>query len=498
MTISLQLEGWGINLKRKLRGIKFNVWLDFFLFALGILLILGILQFSLIRPYYRNNKINTIKEVATKIQSYIIENVTGSDYLVDKAFQLTVNNNVCAVIFNEQGQLIYSADGLGASCIFNQQINLQEESLVPISSGLELNNIVNNKDGSFSEVLINTKSNQEMVMYGKKVTNNLGNLYLYVNSPLEPVDSILSFFQEQYIFYTLIVILFSILISMYISNGLSKPIVKMKSSADKLATADYEHTHFEGSYFREIDELATTLNEATNKLSKVDELRKDLIANVSHDIKTPLTMIKAYAEMIRDISGDNPEKREEHLDVIIKEVDYLDHLVVDMQELSKMQSGNYQLNCSNFDIVAKVNDIIKLFNVLIEQHHFIISVDADDSVIVYADEIKIGQVIYNFLSNALKHSDDDKEIAIKIEKKEDSIRVEISDHGDGIAEENIPFIWDRYYKIDKSFKRSTVGTGLGLAIVKAILDNHNAFYGVESIEGDGSTFWFELVQENVL
>lgn len=468
------------------------------MFALGILLILGLLQFSLIRPYYRNNKINTIKEVATKIQSYIIENETGSEYLVEKAFQLTVNNNVCALIFNEDGQLIYNADGLGASCIFNQKIDLHDKAFVPLNSGAELNAIVNSKEGSFSEILLNAKSNQEMVLYGQKVANNLGNLYIYVNSPLEPVDSILSFFQEQYIFYTLIVILFSILISIYISNGLSKPIVKMKISADKLATADYEHTHFEGSYFREIDELASTLNDATNKLLKVDELRKDLIANVSHDIKTPLTMIKAYAEMIRDISGDNPEKREEHLDVIIKEVDYLDHLVVDMQELSKMQSGNYQLNCSNFDIVAKVNHIIQLFDVLIEQHNFNVTLDANDSVIVYADEIKIGQVIYNFLSNALKHSNDNTDIKIKIEKKQDSIRVEIKDNGDGIPEDSIPFIWDRYYKIDKSFQRATVGTGLGLAIVKAILDNHSAFYGVDSIEGEGSTFWFELVQENVL
>ncbi|MEG0177306.1 sensor histidine kinase [Anaerorhabdus sp.] len=484
-------------MKHRLRGIKFNVWLDFFLFALAILLILGILQFSLIKPYYRNNKMTAIKEVAGQLESYIINNNTGSEYMVEKAFQVAVNNSVCAVIFNEQGKLVYSADGLGQSCIFNQNVSLGEQEIVPFNDGFKLNGYVDSNDNTFTEILVNSKSKQEMIFYGEKIETNLGNLYLYINSPLEPVDSIISFFQEQYFFYTLIIIGFSFLISLFISNGLSKPIVKMKISADSLAKADYENTHFEGSYFREINDLATTLNDATNKLEKVDELRKDLIANVSHDIKTPLTMIKAYAEMIRDISGDNPNKREEHLDVIIKEVDYLDHLVLDMQELSKMQSGNYVLRYSNFDLTEKARHILSLFQVLIDEHNFNVKLESDDSLILYADEIKIGQVLYNFLSNAFKHTDDGGYITVRIIKKDDSIRVEVEDSGSGIPEDSIPYIWDRYYKIDKSFKRATVGTGLGLAIVKAILDNHQAQYGVISEEGKGSTFWFELAQENV-
>lgn len=488
---------WGINLKYKLRGIKFNVWLDFFLFALVLLLILGILQFSLIKPYYRNNKISAIKEVASKLETYIIHNDTGSDYLVEKAFQVAVNNSVCAAIYNEQGKMVYSADGLGQSCIFNQKISLGGQDIVPFNNGIYMNEYVNSVGNDFSEVLINSKSKQEMILYGQKIKTNLGNLYLYINSPLEPVDSIVSFFKEQYFFYTLVVVGCSFVISLFISNGLSKPIVKMKSSADKLSKADYENAHFEGSYFSEIDELATTLNDATEKLSKVDELRKDLIANVSHDIKTPLTMIKAYAEMIRDISGENAVKRNQHLNVILNEVDYLDHLVMDMRELSMMQSGNYLLKLTNFDVVKKCRYILSLFEVLIEEHHFEVELESEESIILCADEVKIGQVIYNFLSNAIKHTDDGKKITIRIIRKDDCIHVEVQDEGSGIPMENIPYIWDRYYKIDKQFKRAEVGTGLGLAIVKAILDNHHARYGVISMEGEGSTFWFELEQENV-
>ncbi len=481
-----------------MRGIKFNVWLDFFLFALGILLILGILQFSLIRPYYRNNKLDTIEQVAEKIQTYIINNESGSESSIRSAFQIAVNNNVCVLIFNEQGKIVYNADGLGASCIFSQAINIDGQIVIPEKSGLMMKEILSQQSGEFSEILVNSKSNQEMILYGKQVDSNLGNLYLYVNSSLEPVDSIMTFFKEQYVFYTFIILVMSVGISLFISSGLSKPIVKMKCSADNLAKAEYEKAHFEGSYFKEIDDLAITLNEATEKLAKVDELRKDLIANMSHDIKTPLTMIKAYAEMIRDISGDKPEKRGEHVEVIIKEVDYLDNLVTDMQELSRMQSGNYQLNMENFDLVEKVWDMISLLKGVIDENHLELHVLSEDSIIAYGDSIKLGQVIYNFLSNAIKHSEEKKQINIRIFKTEEGVRFEIEDEAGGIPEESIPYIWDRYYKIDKTFQRAQMGTGLGLAIVKAVLDNHNALYGVHSEEGKGSIFWFELVQENAV
>lgn len=462
------------------------------MFALGILIVLGLLQFSLIRPYYRDNKIEAIEEVASAIQTSIIENEAGSESAVSGAFQLAVNNNVCVLVFNEFGSIVYQADGLGASCLFSQEVQLGEERLVPNRSGSQMKTLLENQGGLVSEFIINTKSNQEMLLYGRKVEANLGNFYLYVNSPLEPIGSLIIFLQEQYLTYAVIILFASIVISLFISYRLSGPFVKMKSAADKLALAKYDEVKFEGSYFSEVDELAKTLNDATTQLSKVDELRKDLIANMSHDIKTPLTMIKAYAEMIRDISGSIQEKREEHLDVIVKEVDYMDHLVNDMQELSRMQSDNYQLNRENFDIVEKVTDVIAAFKILTEDSNIQIVLDSEPSIIAYGDSHKIGQVIYNFVSNAVKHSEENKEIRIRITKKEEIVHFEIQDYAGGIPADQLPYIWDRYYRIDKTFRRSTLGTGLGLAIVRAILDNHQAKYGVDSVEGSGSLFWFDL------
>ena len=474
-----------------MKGLKFNVWLQFFLVALGVVLIMGILQFSLIKPYFKDNKVQSVKALSVTMEEMILEEKSFS-----KALQLIVDNNLCAMIVNDQGSVIYTGDSLGASCAFNQSVTVDDQTFVPVQEAMILNDLTRSNVGELNMTLTNTKTQQEMIIYGKLIKDNLSNYYLYINSPLEPYDSLIRFFANQYLFYMLIIAIISVVLATFLSNKLTGPIVNMKKSADILATGNYD-VHFDNSYYNELNDLANTLNDATCKLSKVDELRKDLIANVSHDIKTPLTMIKAYAEMIMDISGDNKQKREEHLNVIIGEVDYLDHLVSDMSELSKLQSGNYILQQANFDIVKVIKEILNIYQVLINDQHIDCKYIGDDSVIVYADEIKIKQVIQNFVSNAIKHTQDDAKLIIKVIKLDDAIRVEVIDNGQGIKEDELPYIWDRYYKIDKSFRRNQQSSGLGLAIVKAILDAHGASYGVISEQGKGSCFYFELVQENV-
>lgn len=474
-----------------MKGLKFNVWLQFFLVALGVVLIMGILQFSLIKPYFKDNKVQSVKALSVTMEEMILEEKSFG-----KALQLIVDNNLCAMIVNDQGSVIYTGDSLGASCAFNQSVTVDDQTFVPIQEAMILNDLTRSNVGELNMTLTNTKTQQEMIIYGKLIRDNLSNYYLYINSPLEPYDSLIRFFANQYLFYMLIIAIISVVLATFLSNKLTGPIVNMKKSADILATGNYD-VHFDNSYYNELNDLANTLNDATSKLSKVDELRKDLIANVSHDIKTPLTMVKAYAEMIMDISGDNKQKREEHLNVIIGEVDYLDHLVSDMSELSKLQSGNYILQQANFDIVKVIKEILNIYQVLINDQHIDCKYIGDDSVIVYADEIKIKQVIQNFVSNAIKHTQDDAKLIIKVIKLDDAIRVEVIDNGQGIKEDELPYIWDRYYKIDKSFRRNQQSSGLGLAIVKAILDAHGASYGVISEQGKGSCFYFELVQENV-
>lgn len=479
-------------MKFDFKSIKFRTWLYFLCFSITILVILGFLLVTLIKPYYRDNRIQTVDTIVNTIEESLVDKkATNSD--IERVSRLTMSNNVCALIFNEKGDQVYSCDSLGQLCMLDKSVNIYEEDIVISDEPYRLVDILND-NGLFSVTTNATITNSSMLLYGKKIKSKLSNYYLVINTPLEPIESYIDFILRQYSFISILIIVAALAVSFVLANAITSPIVRMKKEADKLAEGNYD-IDFEGKKsYSEINELASTLDDATEKLSKIDELRKDLVANVSHDIKTPLTMIKAYAEMIKDISGDDPDKRNEHIDVILKETDYLSSLVNDMQELSKMQAGIIELNRDNFDLKETINDVISLLEHLLEQKNIDFKSNLS-STVVYADEIKISQVVYNFLNNAIKHTPEGNSITVNLFDDEDKVRVEVVDTGEGIKENLLPYIWDRYYKVDKNFARTKESTGLGLAIAKAILEAHNAKYGVISKENEGSTFWFELTKD---
>ena len=249
---------------------------------------------------------------------------------------------------------------------------------------------------------------------------------------------------------------------------------------------------FNGGMFTETNELARTLNTASYEMQKTDFYQRDLIANVSHDLKTPLTMIKSYAEMINDISGDNPEKRKEHLKVIITEADRLNKLVSDMLSASKIQSNNLELDKEIFDLVAVTEEIVATYKVLNEQDGYHIRLNKCKATYVLGDKEKIKQVLSNFVSNAIKYCGEDRVVIVDVKRIGKKVRVDVIDHGDGIASDELSHVWERYYRTSANRNRTIEGSGLGLSIVKGILVLHNANYGVKSKVGQGSDFWFEM------
>ena len=453
------------------------------------MLLLGFLLVVLIKPYYRNDRIKTIDVISATMESLLLnDDVDEKD--IESAARTVIGNNVCAIIYNENGKNIYyPPDSLGQLCMLDKPITVGEELFTIRQEPLKMIELIK-RENPFSTTILSQYADLEMLLYGKQIKTNLANYYLILNTPLEPVESYIDFILNQYLYIAAIVVFIALLVALFLARRISSPIIKMKDEANKLAQGDYD-VKFETNSFSEINDLASTLDDATDKLSKVNDLRKDLVANVSHDIKTPLTMIKAYAEMIKDISGDDPKKRNEHLDVILEETEYLNKLVSDMAELSKLQSGVIEVKRDNFDLREATEKVVLLLSKAITERDTELILDLDDCV-VYADEIKLSQVIYNFLSNALKYSDTGSKIKVRIRADEEKVRLEVIDNGNGISPEALPYIWDRYYKVDKNFNRSVNSTGLGLAIAKAILEAHKARYGVESKLGEGSTFWFEL------
>lgn len=311
---------------------------------------------------------------------------------------------------------------------------------------------------------------------------------IMLNSEHIPLKATINTLEMQFGWIAFVLIIAAFIIAVVISRTVCKPLREMGESAEKLARGDY-NAKFRGGGYRESQELADALNYAAEELSKTDNLQKELVANISHDLRTPLTMIKGYGEVMRDIPEENTP---ENIQVIIDETERLTELVNDMLDLSKIRSGARKPSLTVFNLTQTVQDVMSRYVKLTERDGYSISFDFDREIFVCADRTMILQVVYNLINNAINYTGPDKFVKVTQIQTEGHVRIQVTDTGKGIAKEDMPLVWDRYYKVDKVHRRATVGTGLGLSIVKGVLEAHNASYGLTSMLGEGSTFWFEL------
>lgn len=331
-----------------------------------------------------------------------------------------------------------------------------------------------------------------IIFTARELSTEHGNLYLVLSSPTTYAQDAVKVLQNQLLLVAIIVVAVSLFASYLISNSISKPINNMSSVAEKWAKGD-DSVVFSSATYDEMDELANALNKAKEEVGKTGRLQKDLLANVSHDLKTPLTMIKAYAEMIKDISGDNKQKRDKHTKVIIDESDRLTLLVNDILNLSKLQAGSEGLNIKCFNFSELVETVIYRFDdVMIEKGYTFVK-NIEENVFVEADEQKIEQAVYNLIGNAINYTGEDKTVKVFLTTENGVATLEIIDSGKGIDEEKLQTIWEKYYRYSETHKRAVNGTGLGLSIVKAVFDIHNLEYGVISKEGLGTNFYVKFL-----
>ena len=406
--------------------------------------------------------------------------IRDTDYedLHEYLSEIVYNNAVCIEYIDEFGKSTLYNDA-STGCMLGRD----NKALIKYKKEL-----YSNKDDIKAINLVNPDYNSSALLYGIEVDNN-GYVFLY--TMLSNVNKNYNLDKDQLIYITIVVIILAIIISFYLASVFSEPIVKITNKSKLLANGNYDVT-FEKPGIKEIDELADTLNYLKSEVSKTDQYRRDLMANVSHDLKTPLTMIKAYAEMVRDITYKDKKKREDNLNVIIEETDRLNILVGDILTLSKLQANSDDIVIESFDLCKEIESILKKFEYLKETEGYIIELVAPKEVNVNADKNKINQVIYNLLNNAINYTGKDKKVILKITDNNNQYLIEIIDSGKGIDDVDIEHIWDKYYKNDKNHKRNIVGTGLGLSIVKEILVKHNFKYGVKSEKNKGTTFYFEI------
>ena len=450
-----------------------TIWLYLAIFSILILFFLWFFQIIFLDKYYEWYKTKDIKVAAFLIK----EKYEKNKDLTDTFNTLLFEKGICISILENDTLLSYN-NNMNKSCVPLNDIANYKKALI--------NN--NDNDIIFNSTIKNYGIKNKV--YAFKLDENT---YIFLNTSIEPIDSTVTILKNQFIIVSIVILLLSFFIGLFISKKLSKPIVKLNSSANKVAKGNYNEVFESDSNISEIQELTSTLNYAKEELSKTNELRRELLANVSHDLKTPLTMIKAYSEMVRDITYKDKKKREENLNIIIQEVDRLNMLVSDILDLSVMQANIYEKKDQTFNIVDLAKTIINRYKIftLTEEYEFIFTSNKDE-IMITADKQKIEQVLYNLINNAINYTGDDKKVTIKIIDNKDCIRVEVTDTGKGIKKEEINLIWDKYYKSNKKHKRNMIGTGLGLSIVKNIFELHGFKYGVISEKNKGSTFYFEI------
>ena len=456
------------------KSIKFRVWMSFLLYAGIIMAVMWFLQVFSLNNYYEDMKIKETENTATQIAS---QYKSGDDQGFIKKVRELSNDDDMYIRVDENGVTVYPSDV--SELPYTNYIATARTLL--LQSGYK----------SVSKSIKNKTTSRSTLIYATYLDKNQTTI-MYMISPLYPVSSTKKIIRNQLVYIMIISLALAFILSFYISSKISRPITDITKSARKLADGQYGTTfHAEGQY-TEIQNLADTLNKTSYELEKASLLQKDLMANVSHDLRTPLTMIKSYAEMIRDLSGDNPEKREKHLQVIIEESDRLNVLVTDVLELSRMQAGTSQIRIASFNIRDTLDQLVNPYHVLEMQEGYKIQLNCPPEQYVLGDEDKIKQVISNLLTNAVKYCGQDKSVFINVKHWGKIVHLEVIDHGMGIKPEELPYVWERYYKSSSHHVRTTSGSGLGLSIVKEILQLHKSKFGVESKVGKGTTFWFEL------
>lgn len=466
------------------RTIYYRVFKYFAAFSVVILMILWILQIFFLQTFYQQMKIQELYNAADAIEkSY------GTDDYEDTILSLTSKSDMYIQI--DRGGASISIDSWNnmPSFLGNRMYQFAQRYDTSVLKA-QLNE---NVKSVVAKQTVGPGKTETMIYASILQTDRLSgeNTYLFIYSPLTPVSTTINILAEMLIIVTILSILIGLIMSLIISRRLARPLNSITESAARLAEGRYD-IHFEGTGYAETEELASTLNYAAEELSKSDKLQKDLVANVSHDLKTPLTMVKSYAEMIRDLSGDNPEKRNKHLQVIINEADRLNMLVNDLTSLSKMQAGVDALNLAPADLKQVAAEAIESYSLHVEQDGFRFTLETRGDTTAMVDEKKIYQVFSNLIGNAVRYSSDEKEVTVRLTEKEDCIRCEVIDKGQGISAEDLDSIWDRYYQSSSNHSRTSKGSGLGLSIVKQIFLLHHAEYGVESELNKGSDFWFEL------
>ena len=491
------------SLKKQIKTVRGKLFLTLCVVVASIIIFLILVNKFVLEKYYQYMKSNALKSVYNQINSYYNGDIQIDD-INDELDKISVSNNFDIIIKNDQNIVVYLSNKDFLSNIrriidFWGINKKQEYQVIEESENIDIMNI---RD---------TDTRMNYILLTGKLDNGYG---VYIRLPLSSIqESVRISNRFLYLIAGIVIIVGGIAIT-YISKQFSNPISEINQIAKKMSNLDFSHKYVVTDD-DEINELGQSINTMSNKLegtinqlrktnielerdierkSKIDEMRKSFISDVSHELKTPIALIQGYSEGLLENVNTDEESRKFYAEVILDESNKMDKLVKQLLELTKLEYEQREFNNVEFNIVELEKEIVRTSKVMIEEKNVEVKFETDDFINVYADDFYISQIITNYLTNAIKHVkeiDGEKYIKITNEIIDDKVRVTVFNTGENISEENLTRIWNRFFKADEARNREDGGTGIGLSIVRAIMNNYGKDFGVIN-KNNGVVFYFEL------
>ena len=504
-------------LKEKLKSVRIRLFLCLCIVVSMIVLFLIVINNVVLESFYLYSKIENVKMAYEKINDYyniIGENQNVNINIEDEVNKISIKNDFDILIVNNKNILIYSSDKSLSSTVtkINEMIlNNQNQSfinnrrftnhIVYQDEKIEIRRIIDEKDGMNNIFLTGTLDNGNM---------------LYIRIQVASIQESVQISNRLLIFIGGISILIAGVLASFISRKFTQPILELNNIAQDMSKLDFSKKYQIKDTDDEINNLGKSINTMSDKLestikqlretnvelekdieekSKIDEMRKQFISDVSHELKTPIALIQGYAEGLVENVNSDEESRKMYAEVILDEAGKMDKLVKQLLELMKLEYGKREFNNTKFDVIELIKEVIRKCDVMLKENNIEVEFEENKKVYVTADEFYIDQVVTNYFTNAIKHVKEingEKKIKISIKEYEDNkVRISIFNTGENIPEIELDRIWKRFYKVDSSRNREDGGSGIGLALVKAIMNNYENDFGVENRE-NGVEFYFEL------
>lgn len=470
---------------KKLTSLKWEIGKYLIIFCILTASIVFLFQIVLLQPMYEANKIKSIETVGSFVEKFIEDE--RLDEFVD---YMQSQSDTCIMVYQSS-----SSGGMQGSignrgCMISSITNSERAKFVTKAIGSKNHSYLAHVTNNSSDFGVDGDQgdNFDTIVYTKIVNAADYSSIIMVSGNITPLNATTETLASQMRYIALFMIVAVAILTLLMYRHIAKPIIGITSNAKQLPQGKYTIDPKTNRY-KEAADLNNTLVQAANDIQKADKAKRDLISNVSHDLRTPLTMIGGYGEMMIDLPE---EKTDENIQVIVDETKRLNALVNDLLDMSRLQDGRIVLHKEVFDISALLKTQLQKYDVYRMQEGYTIESELLDTIYVNADKKRIEQVINNFLNNAVNYGGEAKHIIVREIKKENTVRIEVQDFGEGIDSKDLDNIWDRYYKVDKEHVRVANGSGIGLNIVKQLLELHGVPYGVKSSKGKGSTFYFEM------